>query len=211
MQGLKRALCLLWFLPLLSACDPTADLDEPVVPLGDFSLGHNIVVADAPTVGPLSRKASREEWESTMKAAVARRMGRYDGDKLYHLGISIDGYVLAVPGVPVVASPKSVLIFSVTAWDDAAGGKINEEPHQMTVLEQISGENVIGSGLTQSKKKQMENLSDNAARAIEKWLRKNAEWFGVSEAEQMAADTAPEAASEPLPEAADTVEPEVAN
>lgn len=167
---------------LLAGCDPTADLDEAVVPLGNFSLGHNIVVADAPQVGPLSRKATREEWESTMKAAVARRLGRHEGDKLYHLGISIDGYVLAVPGVPVVASPKSVLIFSVTVWDDAAGGKINEEPHQITVLEHISGESVIGSGLTQSKQKQMQNLSNNAARAIENWLRKNPDWFDIKDA-----------------------------
>lgn len=165
----------------LAACDPTVDLDEPVEPIGDFRLGHNIVVADAPQLGPLSRKASREEWESTLKTAVARRMGRYDGEGLYHLGISVDAYVLALPGVPVVASPKSILIFGVTVWDDAKGGKINEEPHQITVLEHISGESVIGSGLTQSKQKQMENLSNNAARAIEKWLRKNPTWFGLSE------------------------------
>lgn len=177
---------------VLAACDPTADLDEPVEPLGNFSLGHNIIVADAPQVGPLSRKASREEWESTMKAAVGRRFGRHEGDKLYHFGISIDGYVLAVPGVPVVASPKSVLIFSVTVWDDAAGGKINEEPHQITVLEHISGESVIGSGLTQSKQKQMENLSNNAARAIEKWMRKNADWFQIPETETPAEDTVTE-------------------
>lgn len=181
MSNLMRILVSLVTAATLAGCDPTLDLNEPVVPLGDFSLGHNIVVADAPAVGPLSRKATREEWETTLKAAVGRRLGRHEGEKLYHLGISVDGYVLAVPGVPVVASPKSVLIIGVTVWDDAAGGKINEEPHQITVLEHISGESVIGSGLTQSKQQQMENLSNNAARAIEKWMRQNPDWFGITQ------------------------------
>lgn len=181
MSNLMRILVSLVTAATLAGCDPTVDLNEPVVPLGDFGLGHNIIVADAPAVGPLSRKATREEWETTLKAAVGRRLGRHEGEKLYHLGISVDGYVLAVPGVPVVASPKSVLIIGVTVWDDAAGGKINEEPHQITVLEHISGESVIGSGLTQSKQQQMENLSNNAARAIEKWMRQNPDWFGITQ------------------------------
>jgi len=181
LSNLMRILVSLVTAATLAGCDPTVDLNEPVVPLGDFGLGHNIIVADAPAVGPLSRKATREEWETTLKAAVGRRLGRHEGEKLYHLGISVDGYVLAVPGVPVVASPKSVLIIGVTVWDDAAGGKINEEPHQITVLEHISGESVIGSGLTQSKQQQMENLSNNAARAIEKWMRQNPDWFGITQ------------------------------
>jgi hypothetical protein len=104
-------------------------------------------------------------------------MGRYEGDKLYHIGVGVDAYALAVPGVPLVLSPKSVLAITVNVWDDTAGRKINAEPKQFTVLEQISGATVVGSGLTQSKDEQMANLSANAARLINDWMVENAAWF----------------------------------
>lgn len=167
------------FALLLAGCAGDADLAEPPVSLGDFKLGHNIVVARNPTVGPLSRKATEAEWQKYMTEAIDRRFGRYEGDKIYHLGISVDGYVIAAPGIPVVASPKSVLIFTVTAWDNAAGAKLNEEAKQLTVLESFSGETVIGSGLTQTKEEQMENLSASAARAVQKWLLENPDWFAI--------------------------------
>jgi len=161
----------------LGACASEIDLTVPPEPLGNFKLGHNIVVARNPTIGPLSRKATEAEWQKAMTEAIEDRFGRYDGDKLYHLGISVDGYILALPGVPVVASPKSVLIINVTAWDDSMAGKLNPEPKQITVLESLSGDTLLGSGLTQSKQQQMENLSANAARAVQKWLLDNPDWF----------------------------------
>ena len=48
---------------------------------------------------------------------------------------------------------------------------------QLTVLEQITGETLVGSGLTQTKKQQMENLSASAAKAIQNWMLKHPEWF----------------------------------
>ena len=162
---------------LLAGCAADKDLDEPFEPLGAFRLGHNIVVADTARLVPPSRRATEEEWETAIKKAIDRRFSRFEGDQLYHIAISVDGYSIAVPGVPVVLSPKSVMIISATVWDDAAGGKINEEPKQITVLERLSGETVVGSGLTQSKAEQIENLADNAARLVEKWMRTNPDWF----------------------------------
>ncbi|MCA1336533.1 hypothetical protein [Pseudooceanicola marinus] len=163
---------------LLSACTNPDDFDEPMPDLGDFSLGHNIVVASKMKKVAISRDASEEEWVAAMTEAIDERFGRYDGDKLYHLGISVEGYILAPPGIPLVLSPKSGLIVNVTVWDDAAGGKINEEPRQFTVLESFSGETVVGSGLTQTREEQMTNLARNAAKQIEDWLLENRDWFG---------------------------------
>ena len=154
----------------LGACTNPNDLEEEPVYLGNFHLGHNVVVAPNLTKGPASREASKGEWLAEMKAAIDERFSRYDGDKLYHLGISIEGYVLAIPGVPVVASPKSALILNVTAWDDSTQTKLNEKPELITVVESFSGPTFLGSGLTQSKKKQMYNLTRNAAKLIENWL-----------------------------------------
>jgi len=176
-----RALAAITGLALLTACGTTRDLDGPVEPLGDFYLGHNIVVADQAQVGPFSRQAEPEDWEATLKEEIDRRFGRFDGERLYHIAINVEAYVLALPGIPLVASPKSALIFGVTIWDDAAGGKINETPHRITVLENLSGETLISSGLTQTAEEQMRNLSVNAASQIERWLRRNMEWFGGNE------------------------------
>jgi len=176
-----RLIAFVLTLGILGACTNPNDLDKAPVDLGNFALAHNVVVAPNLTKGPASRNASKEEWIEAMKGAIQERFGRYEGDKLYHLGISVEGYVLAIPGVPIVASPKSALILNVTVWDDAAGEKLNDKPHQVTVIESFSGNTFLGSGLTQSKAKQMENLTRNAAKQIQNWVVQQNfenEWFG---------------------------------
>ena len=165
-------------LTALAACQ-TNDLKEPPVPLGDFRLGLNIAVADNVQKVPISRDASKEEWQEAVKKAIADRFGRYEGNKLYNIGISIDGYALAPPGVPLVLKPKLVLVITANIWDDAARKKLNPEGKQLTIFEHMSAETVIGSGVTQNKKKQMEILSYNAAKSVEKWLLEHPEWFGL--------------------------------
>ncbi|MET4101617.1 hypothetical protein ABIE58_001040 [Roseovarius sp. MBR-78] len=175
-----RRFMVLFGLLVATACTNANDLDEEPTYLGNFRLGHNVVVAPNLTKGPASRAATKEEWIGAMTEAMTARFTRYKGDKLYHLGVSVEGYVLAIPGVPVVASPKSALILNVTVWDDAAGKKLNDEPELVTVVETISPRTVIGSGLTQSKEVQMEHLSRNAAKLIETWLNRqndNLGWF----------------------------------
>lgn len=178
-------------LAALAACGAAdKDLAEPVVPIGEFLLGHAIVVADNARMAPPSRKATADELEEAMKLALQNRFGRYEGTQYYHIAVSVEGYSLAVPGIPLVLNPKSIMVIGVTVWDDAAGGKINEEPHQITVFERLSGETAISSGLTQTKEEQITNLSTNAARLIENWMRDNPEWFVARDG----------AAVQPLPE-----------
>ncbi len=185
---MHRLIAVFALLTTLAACTNPNDLDEAPTPLGDFKLAHNVVVTPNITKGPASRDASDAEWIAAMTKAVDERFARYDGDKLYHIGVSIEGYVLAVPGVPIVASPKSALILNVTVWDDAAGKKLNDKPEQITVIESFSGETWLGSGLTQSKQEQITNLSRNAAKLIQNWLirekyQKN--WFGGRAADKV--------------------------
>lgn len=149
------------------------------MPLGDFALGLNIAVADKVEMVPISRAATPEAWEAAIKKAVDDRFGRYNGSKLYNIGISIDAYALAPPGVPVVLKPKSVLVITANIWDDAAQKKLNPEGKQFTIFEKMSAETVVGSGLTQSKERQMEILSYNAVKRVEEWLLENPEWFGL--------------------------------
>lgn len=171
---------------LLAACARN-DLADPPVPLGDFALGLNVAVADNVQMVPISRPATPEEWEAEIIKAVDARFGRYEGTKLFNIGISIDGFALAPPGIPVVAAPKSVLVVTANIWDDGAQKKLNAEGKQFTVFESLSGETVIGTGLTRTKKQQMEALSYNAVKRVEDWLLEHPEWFGMTKAELDAA------------------------
>jgi hypothetical protein len=202
LKGTKmlRLFAMLAMMTIVAACTNPDDLDEAPVYLGDFNLAHNVVVAPNLTRGPVSREATEEEWIEAMTSAIDERFGRYEGTRLYHLGISVEGYVLAIPGLPLVASPRSALILRVTVWDDAKQEKLNAEPHQVTVVESMSPRTMLGSGLTQTKAQQMRNLSRNAAKLIQNWLvRENAEkgWFEGGErgrAEALSALQAIEAA-----------------
>lgn len=191
-QVLGRWIVLMVGVLALSACATGRDLDKPPVPLGDFMLGHSIVVAPNLTKGPLSRDATKEEWIAAVDKAFEDRFRRYEGEKLYHFGISVEGYVLAQVGIPLVLQPKSAVIYRITVWDDAAGGKINEEPKEITIVEALTPESVAGSGLTQTREEQLENLAVQAAKQAEQWLVgqvKNEGWFGGSVAGLQGADT----------------------
>ena len=196
---LRNLLAILLGASLLTACQKN-DLAEAPVPLGNFALGLNIVVADNMKKVPISRPATVEEWEAAMIKAVDDRFGRYSGTKLYNIGISVDGFALAPPGIPVVASPKSVLVVTANIWDDASGTKLNAEGKQFTIFESFSGETVIGSGLTRSRAKQIEILSYNAVKRVEAWILENPEWVGLPKSSNppSAAD-APTVASAPAP------------
>jgi hypothetical protein len=198
-MSLRRIVLTCFALLGLASC-AAEDLTAPPSPLGDFDLGYNIVVAkNAQQVGP-SRQATPEEWEAVMKDEIEKRTGRYDGNKLYHLGTAIDAYALAYPGIPVVLKPRSILVVTVNVWDDTAQRKINAEPKQFTVFEPFSPETFISSGLTQDKEKQMRNLAGNAARQINAWLVENKAWFTPEAAAARA--LLPKAADAPKPAAA---------
>ena len=185
-------------LSLVAACQKN-DLTEPPAPLGNFALGLNIAVADKVEKVPISRDTTPEAWEASVKKAVADRFGRYNGDKLYNIGISIDGYALAPPGIPLVLKPKSILVITANIWDDAAQKKLNPEGKQLTIFEKLSPETFIGSGITQSKAKQMEILSYNAAKKVELWLLENPERFGLPPKKLPTPADAPSTPGKPKP------------
>jgi hypothetical protein len=169
----------LFAVSLLGACASNTDLVEAPETLGNFRLGHNIVVANDPQKVPISREADPEDWDKSLTAALEKRLRRYDGEKFYNLGVSVDAYALAPPGIPLVVSPKSALVITATLWDDAAGVKLNEKGEQFTVFEGLDGNTLVGSGLTQTAEQQMERLSFNAAKRVERWLSDHPEWFGL--------------------------------
>ncbi|SLN18887.1 hypothetical protein AQS8620_00414 [Aquimixticola soesokkakensis] len=182
LHRLRRALLGMGALALVAACTDAAQLtpDSPRADLGDFSFGHNVVVAAGMQQAPFSRTVSEAEVEAALQAAMDARLGGYAGDKLYHIGIKVDAYSLALPGVPMVFTPKSLLVLSVNVWDDKENRKLTEKTKLITVFEGLSGETLVGSGLTRTKAQQLDVLSRNAAEKIEQFLRENGQWFGIA-------------------------------
>ena len=162
---------------LVSCGEQEVDQDR-VADLGDFRLGHNIVIAPNMQKVPGSRDATEEEWTTALTQSFADRFERYEGNQLFHFGISVEGYMLAPPGIPVVAAPKSAVVLNVTIWEDAAERKLNDEPHQLLIFESLDQGPLVGSGYTSTAEEQLANLAFNASRELEKWLADQQEEFG---------------------------------
>lgn len=190
MSRIYRLVALALFAGILSGCADARLRNADQVAMGDFSLGHNVVVVNSPEIGPFSRTATDDEWKEVLTAAIERRFGGYDGEKLYHIGVKIDAYALAVAGVPVVFAPQSALVVTANFWDDATQTKLSGDGKGMTILEGVDERTLISSGLLQTKQQQMEKLADLAALEIQKWILENPEWIGLPENETDAQEDA---------------------
>ena len=165
---------------LLVACtSQTQKFDSKPVPIGNFRLAQMVPrVGEELEKGPFSRTASGKEWIAAIDIAFKDRFFRFEGGSYYHLGVTVNGYILAKPGIPLVAAPKSVLIFSVIVIEDYTGKVLTEKPHQITVLEQLGSYSLIGSGYTRSREQQLTDLATQAAFSTETWLRGQPWFFG---------------------------------
>ncbi|MCW1931636.1 hypothetical protein [Pararhodobacter zhoushanensis] len=189
-------------LALMAACSRDGtQLEDMRAEFSDFRLCYNIVTTNDTVQGPLSREANLDDFADVMRDEIDRRFGRYEGDRLYHIAIHMDAYVLAVPGIPIVASPRSALIISTNLWDDRLGRPLNEEPEQFTILESAGGSSIVGSGLTQNAEQQMAALAANAALRIETWMLEHPEWFEHAGDETAPADAAAAGTDAPAPAA----------
>ncbi len=169
-------------LVLVAACAKQT-LTDPTANLGNFQLGFAVVVADNMKKVPISRDASVEEWEAALQKALDDRFKRYQsGTKLYNIGVAVDGYALAPPGIPLVASPKSILVVSATVFDDASQEMLNPDGKgkQITAFERGGdGSGIVGTGYTRTKQQQIDELAFVTALRVEEWLADNPEWFGL--------------------------------
>ncbi len=165
-----RILAVLMSVAVLAACNGANDLNKAPPALGDFNLHHNIAVAPKVQKAPFSRTVSVEQLTKALTDATEERFGRYHGTRNYHFGMSIEGYALAQPGIPLIFAPKSILVIKVTVWDDAKAKKLNPEPYQITVFESLDQGPILGSGYTKTAEEQLKNLCQNAAKALQTYL-----------------------------------------
>lgn len=161
----------------LSACAVPDPLDEDLPPMGDFELAFTVVVSENAKKVPPSRNAPPEMLKRVMTAEVERRFGRYQGGTGYVIALNIDGYSLAPPGIPVVLSPKSILVVSANLWRADPQEKL-AGPEQITTFE---GANtfLLGSGFTKDAEEQLRTLSRNMAKKVQSWLLRNPTLIGL--------------------------------
>ena len=178
---------------LLSACTSALDPTVERSGLGDFKLDRLVVIVDDPTTSIVSREASDAQLKAAVTQAVEKRLRRFSGDGSYSIGIKVQGYVLAPPGIPVLFAPRSTLFLSVNAYDSVPQ-RLNEDTRNLTVWEDAGGDTVIGSGYSQTGQEQLDELAENAAIEIERWLRENEDWFGGAGARPENRGAAPKAA-----------------
>ena len=161
-----RIFTLLTGMALMAACTP-ASVNEPSEELGAFKLRVNYTFAEKAVKGPVSRDATAQEWEVALKDALASRLGRYNGSQEYDVAVTLEGYMLAPPGIPIVFSPKSTAIVNVFVYD-VAQKKYLVKAEQIQVLEGTTQESlVLGSGHSRTKEEQMAGLALNTALRVE--------------------------------------------
>ncbi|PWR04439.1 hypothetical protein DKT77_01820 [Meridianimarinicoccus roseus] len=165
----------------LVACTQAIDPDVERSGLGDFSLDRLVVIVDDPTSSIVSRTVSDAQLKTAVTDAVGARLRRFEGEGSYSIGIKVQGYVLAPPGIPVLFAPRSTLFLSVNAYDSVPQ-RLNVDTRNLTIWEDAGGDTVVGSGYTQTAQEQLDELADNAAIEIELWLRENEAWFGGASA-----------------------------
>lgn len=174
-----RILTLITGLALMGACTQTQVYEEPES-LGEFKLRVNYAFADKAVQGPVSRDATPQEWTDAIQNAVDIRLGRYEGAQEYDIGISLEGYMLAPPGVPVIYNPKSTAIVLVNVYD-VGKKEFVAKAKKFQVLEDTTGESALaGSGHTRTKEEQMSGLALKVADRVEEWLAEEHQdngWF----------------------------------
>lgn len=164
-------------LAVLAGCATPDPLTEDLPDMGDFEMALAIVVTKNAKRIPPSRATTPEKLETTMKAELERRFGRYAGGRRYILAVNIDGYSLAPPGIPIVLTPKSLLVVSANLWTADPQAKI-AGPEQITTFEGAETL-LLGSGYVKDADEQLTTLARNMSRKIQTWLLRNPALIGL--------------------------------
>jgi hypothetical protein len=162
---------------LLAGCATPDPLDSDLPPMGDFALAGPVVVVDDVKMVPPSRRAEPDRIKSVVEDELRRRFGVYDGARPYYIALAVDGYALAPPGIPVVLTPKSILVVTANLWSADPQEKLRG-PEQILTFEGADTL-LLGSGLVKDADEQLRTLARNAAAKVQAWLLREPEVFGL--------------------------------
>ena len=161
----------------LAGCSASDPLTQDLPPMGRFRLVAPIVVTKGVKRVPPSRPATPEAWEAVVMEELARRFGAYDGGTDYYVALNVDGYALAPPGIPVVLTPKSLLVVTANLWTADPQEKVLG-PQQIVTFEGAETL-LLGSGYTKDADAQMRTLARNMAVKVQRWILESPEVVGL--------------------------------
>ena len=168
---LRNLACAIAACIALAACDVPANLDPSPTPIGELRLGYVKVSAKDTKWVEGSRRLEESVVESAVVDAISERLGRYRGNKWYHITASVEEVLLAPSGPPIVGSLRSGMVIRVLVWDDANAAILNDPPKTFVVFEPTSVSTFLGSGNTREAEEQLVAVSRQAARLIEDWIK----------------------------------------
>lgn len=189
---MTRIIALFATLSLLVACGETR-LDEAPEDLGAFQARIVHVYTEKALQWPMSRSADHSEWTDPIKSALESRLRRYEGVQQYDVAVTLEGFMLAPAGVPVLFSPKSVVVVNVFVYDVEQETFLAKK-HQMEIFESTTGESaLVGSGHARSKQEQIQGLAVNIADKVEEWMaeqHREQGWFAPRDSAEDQVDPA---------------------
>lgn len=187
---MTRLFALFASLLLLVSCSET-QLDEAPEDLGNFNMRVGFVYTDKALQWPLSRDAEPSEWNEPIERALEARLGRYQGNGKYDVAITLEGFLLATGGIPVLVNPKSAAVVNVFVYNVETQTYLARK-HQMEIFEDTTGESaLIGSGYSRTKQEQIDGLALKIVDALEEYMAaQHAEhgWFNGAEAATVATE-----------------------
>ena len=199
-----RTFAALALLTLTVACGET-QMNEAREDLGEFSARVTYVHTDKARQWPTSRDAEGSEWNAPLQNALDTRMRRYEGRQQYDVAVTLEGFLLAPAGIPLILSPKSVAVVNVFVYDVERTEFLAKE-HQMEIFESTTGQSaLLGSGNARSKEEQIQGLALNIVDKLEEYMAEQHKENGWFDLRNDASNTAaPEAATRPSEDAAET-------
>ncbi|WP_139176718.1 hypothetical protein [Jannaschia faecimaris] len=161
----------------VTACSVSDPLDEELPPMGDFELAFTVVVSENAKKIPPTRNATPEQLKTVLTTEIERRFGDYRGGTGYVIALNIDGYALAPPGIPIVLTPKSILVVSANLWRANPQEKL-AGPEQISTFEGAETL-LLGSGLVKDADEQLQTLCRNMAKKVQSWMLRNPTLIGL--------------------------------
>jgi hypothetical protein len=175
--------CAIVFLAVLTltACTQAAPFaaSKAQTQIDDFKLGHVGIVTAHMERGVYSDEIQEEDLKSSLRSAITSRLSEYQGQSGFNIGVNVEAYALVNAAVPSVSSPKSILIMSVSFWDDSSDQKRIVAPVTVIAVDGLYGTSIIRTKPLKTKEQRVAALSAKAAFEIERYFENNTEVFAA--------------------------------
>lgn len=146
----------------------------------NIRFNHISIVATDMVKNAYSDDVSPEDMTTQLRRAITSKLSELQGDRVYNIGIKVTGYMLANPSVLTVSSPKSVLMLSVSVWNDSPDNKLMLPPSTVIAVDGLYGSALSIAKSQGSKDQRLAALTGRAGVEIAQYLARNAQSLEAS-------------------------------